>query len=515
VATPSTRPSVDLPDRLPEELRVAFRELEARVRGQEALVRSFHEITEAFGEIVYTVDERGAVTSWNGAAEEAFGYAAGDILGRHERILFPGDRVAAREPETLLEQCGEGRVLEALRRRLRRNGTEFAVHGGRSPIRSPDGRVVGATVVLRPMAAVPPATAGAAERTLQTLLDNVPAGIALATADQRLVECNRGFREMLGLGDGSVSGLSCHALLAGIEQPCDDCPSHLVFESGTAAHCRPSFLRPDGRQSFFDLRSFPIRDAEGRITHELKYVRDVTRETERDLELEEKRRMAALGEMAARIAHEVKNPLAGMRGALQVLASRRPAADPEKEILGEVVAHIDRLDHTVQDLLSFSRPSQTHLEATRPDDVVHAALSLVKDAPEMRGIVLAFEPRGAPEIPLDRQQLVQVLTNLIQNAAQALRPGDDRTLLVHAGPSPDGESVEFTVRDHGPGIPAQARVRLFTPFFTTKARGTGLGLAITRKIVEAHGGSVEVETPPDGGTLFRVRIPRKPAARGV
>ncbi len=495
-----------LPEQLPAELRTAYQELEARIRGQEALARSMTEISDAFGQVVYTVDERGVVTSWNRAAAEAFGHPSEAVLGRHERILFPGDRVAAREPEALLEQCREGRVSEETRRRVRADGTEFVVRGGRSPIRSPDGRLVGSTIVLRRVA--PGGGDGdAAGRTLQALLDHVPAGIALATADQKLVECNRGFREMLGLPEGPLDGVTCFSLLAGVGEPCADCPSHGVFESGANGRCHPSFVRPDGSRVYFDLRSFPIRNAEGRITHELKYVRDMTHEVERDRELEDKRRLAAVGEMAARVAHEVKNPLAGMRGALQVLASRRAEGDAEKEILVEVVAHIDRLDNTVRDLLTFSRPSQLHREFTRPDDVVLAVLSLLRNGPDLRDLRIEFAPGGAPEAPLDRQQLVQVLTNLVQNAAQALRPGDDRTVRVLATATTDGRSVEFQVRDRGPGIPAAIRSRVATPFFTTKARGTGLGLAISRKIVEAHGGTLEFDCPPDGGTVFRFRIP--------
>jgi PAS domain S-box-containing protein len=503
-----------LPEQLPAELRTAYQGLEARIRGQEALARSMTEMSDAMGQVVYTVDERGVITSWNRGAAEAFGYPTERVLGRHERILFPGDRVAVREPEKLLDRCREGRASEAVRRRVKADGTEFIVRGGRSPIRGPDGRMVGATIVLRPSPAEAP-DADSAERTLQTLLDNVPAGIALATADQKLVECNRGFREMLGLPEGPVAGMSCYSLLAGVGTPCDDCPSHLVFESGVTARCHPSFVRPDGERVYFDLRSFPIRSAEGKITHELKYVRDVTREIQREQELEDKRRLAVLGEMAARVAHEVKNPLAGMRGALQVLASRRPAGDPEKEILGEVVAHIDRLDNTVRDLLSFSRPSRLHLEPTSPDDVVQAVLSLLGHGPDMLTLKLDFAPSGAPEAPLDRQQIIQVLANLVQNAAQALRPGDDRTVLVATGAAADGSSVEFTVRDRGPGIPAAVRSRISTPFFTTKARGTGLGLAISRKIVEAHRGTLDFECPVDGGTLFRVRLPIREAVAEV
>lgn len=491
-------------EQIPEELRTAYSELEARVRGKEALFQSLADVSDAMGQILYTVDDHGMITSWNRNAAEAFGYPMEQVLGRHERILFPGDRVAAREPETLLAQCRERPVEEALRRRVRADGSEFTVRGGRSPITGPGGRVVGATVALR---RVTPELPGSAERTLKALLDNVPAGIALATADQKLVECNRGFREMLGLSDGPLEGLSCYSLLAGVGRPCADCPSEAVFEGGGTARCYPSFVRADGRRVHFDLRSFPLRNAEGKVTHELKYVRDVTEEKERDLEFEDQRRLAALGEMAARVAHEVKNPLAGMRGALQVLAARRDGGDPEKEVLGEVIAHIDRLDQTVRDLLAFSRPSHVRIESTLPSDVLDAVVSLVRQSPEMEGVDLRVEKGPAPAVPLDRQQVVQVLTNLLQNSVQAIRPGDDRTIVLSCGVSPDGAWSEFRVQDAGPGIPPSVRSRVFTPFFTTKSRGTGLGLGISRKIVEAHRGTLEFECPPAGGTIFRVRLP--------
>jgi PAS domain S-box-containing protein len=503
-----------VPEPIPAELRTAFRELETRLAGQEALARSLGEVTEALGQITYTVDERGLITSWTHAAARAFRLEAGQVLGHHERILFPGDRVAAREPERLQEECRTARVAEAIRRRRRGDGTEFQVLGGRSPIRDGEGRTVGATVVLRPVDPVE-GVEGGSRRTLQALLESVPAGIALADAGQRIVECNRGFREMLGLPEEGILGLPCHELLAGIVEPCTECPGEGVFARGSPGRCQPSFTRRDGSRVYFDLRSFPLRDAEGRVTHEIKYVRDVTREVERDRELDGKRRLAALGEMAARVAHEVKNPLAGMRGALQVLASRKPEGDAEREILGEVVAHIDRLDGTVRDLLVFSRPSDLRREATRPDDVVGATLALLREAPEMRGIGIAFAPSGLPEIALDRQQVIQVLTNLLQNAAQAIRPGDPREIDLAAAPGPDGTSVEFSVRDRGPGIPPALWHRIASPFFTTKVRGTGLGLAISRRIVEAHGGTLEFDAAPGGGTVFRARIPGRERLREV
>ncbi|MHC4923296.1 MAG: sensor histidine kinase, partial [Planctomycetota bacterium] len=118
-------------------------------------------------------------------------------------------------------------------------------------------------------------------------------------------------------------------------------------------------------------------------------------------------------------------------------------------------------------------------------DVAGAAVHLLQAAPEMREIELRVESDEEEAVAaVDRQQLVQVLTNLIINAAQALRPDDDHTIVLHTGPCEDG--IEFRISDHGPGIPPEIRSRIFSPFFTTKTRGTGLGLPICRKIVEAH-----------------------------
>ncbi len=497
-------------EQLPEELRSAYRALEQRVLSQEALLRS---LREAAGEAVYTVDAYGVITSWNRGASDAFGWAAERVLGRHERLLFPEDLVAKREPSRLGSLTRSGESVDQRGPRRGFDGAVFQVREVRRPIVGTDGSPVGATVVLH-IAGAAGTMPDAAERKLQALLDNVPAGIALATADQQIVECNRGFREMLALAeDEDIGGRSCYELLAGQGKPCDDCPAHLVFEGGTPARCSPSFVRPDGRRVHYDLRSFPLRNAEGKVTHELKYVRDVTAETERSQELEEKRRLAALGEMAARVAHEVKNPLAGMRGALQVLLGRRQGHDPEKEVLAEVVAQIDRLDQTVRELLNFSRPAHPRAEPTDPNDVVDASLLLLRNSADLAGVEVRVERADMPPVPLDRQQVQQVLTNLVLNAAQALRPGDPRVVTVSVRDGAGG--VEFAVRDQGPGIPPETRAKLFQPFFTTKARGTGLGLAISRKIAEAHRGRLDAECPPGGGTVFRLRIPRGTPLRVV
>ncbi|MHC4923295.1 MAG: XylR N-terminal domain-containing protein [Planctomycetota bacterium] len=290
-------------EELPQHLRSAYHALEARVRSSEALLETVREST---GEALYTLDEGGTITSWNRGAQQTFGYLADDVVGRHERLLFPQDLVKAGDTKRLRALLEKGNVEEDDVRRLRADGGVVRGHEVRRPIMDSTGSLLGTTVVLR---------RGEvdleAERTLHALLDNVPDGIAVATMDQRIVEGNRAFRRMLGLPEeGPISPTSCYSLLANMGSPCADCPSSGVIHDSSTTQCHPSFVRPDGQRIYFDLRSFPLRNAQGEVTHELKYVRDVTREMERDLALEEHRRLATLGEMAARVAHEVKNPLA-------------------------------------------------------------------------------------------------------------------------------------------------------------------------------------------------------------
>jgi signal transduction histidine kinase len=218
--------------------------------------------------------------------------------------------------------------------------------------------------------------------------------------------------------------------------------------------------------------------------------------------------LARVGEMAAVVAHEVRNPLAGIKGVLQVVGDRLPPGSVERRALQESATRLDSLQRLTQDLLLFARP--------RPPEPAPLALSAL--AREVAALVRADPAFGELEVEVvgdpgrmkgDAQQLRTVLTNLLRNAAEA---GGERNRVVVA--VRDGvEEVELRVIDQGPGVPEAERERIFEPFHTTRAQGTGLGLAIVRRVVEAHGGTVVLEAPTGGGACFRVRLPRE-APRG-
>lgn len=234
---------------------------------------------------------------------------------------------------------------------------------------------------------------------------------------------------------------------------------------------------------------------------------DLTDYKRLEAELRQAERLSSLGQLSAGMAHEIRNPLAGIAMTAQVLRGRlgdRPDAEPYLE---RIQAEIQRLERIVRSLLEFSRPARPQLA---PLDLAGSARRVLEDlAPQAaaHGVRLADE-LGAPLWALaDRDQVHQVLLNLLQNALQACRPGDAVGLRLERVAVVGGaDRVRLSVWDSGAGVPESARARLFEPFFTTKAEGTGLGLAVCRQIALEHGGRLEYRPRPAGGSEFTLEL---------
>jgi two-component system sensor histidine kinase HydH len=215
-------------------------------------------------------------------------------------------------------------------------------------------------------------------------------------------------------------------------------------------------------------------------------------------------KLAALGQLSATIAHEVRNPLAIIRSAAQSLGERVAAGDAEGQRACQfITAEIDRLTNVVGSLLAFARPLRLEPRPVTVDELFDGALLLA--GPDLaRQQVRVARPAGAPPLRVraDVDLVRQVLVGLLVNAIEAV--GREGEVSLDARTHADG--VEIEVADTGPGVPAELRSRIFEPFFTTRARGTGLGLPIARQIVEAHGGTLEVDERRGGGARFTVRL---------
>jgi signal transduction histidine kinase len=219
-------------------------------------------------------------------------------------------------------------------------------------------------------------------------------------------------------------------------------------------------------------------------------------------QLREQTALARLGEMAAVIAHEVKNPLAGVRGAIQVIGGRLPKDSKEAAVIKEIVGRIDALDELMKDLLLFARPPQPRPVPVDLAALIQTTIELLNADPALKNVEVRLVG-NTPPAHIDADLVKIVFQNLLVNAAQALQ--GHGSIEVSLGTHAD--TCRVTVRDTGPGIPSEVRQQIFTPFFTTKARGTGLGLPTAKRIIEAHSGSIAVECPAGGGTAVTIDLP--------
>jgi PAS domain S-box-containing protein len=260
----------------------------------------------------------------------------------------------------------------------------------------------------------------------------------------------------------------------------------------------------DGAIYWVDTTIVPFLDERKKPYQYMAIRYEITdRKRSEDL-LREQAALTRLGEMAAVVAHEVKNPIAGIRGALQVIGSRMPADSRDRSVVGEIIARLDALNGIVQDLLVFARPRDLRTESVDLGSLVTNTASLIRRDPALADMEVRIN--GDRSIVRgDTEQLQFVFHNILLNAAQAMGGAGHVDVAI----ARSAEGCRVTIADHGPGMPPDVRAKAFEPFFTTKHRGTGLGLPIARRVVEAHGGQIEIDTPEAGGTIVSIVLPSR------
>ncbi len=267
-------------------------------------------------------------------------------------------------------------------------------------------------------------------------------------------------------------------------------------------------------QGDFAVRiAYKGKDEIGRLIESFNSMVDRLDIAQKELEqlhfqqLERADRLASIGEMAAGIAHEIKNPLAGISAAVTIIKDDMSADDPRGAILSEVIGQVKRLDKTVNDLLFFGKPSLPELSCV---DINAILTTTLKFATQHRGGVnierrIELQP-DLPPVYADDKQMQQVFLNIMLNAYQAMTSGGVLSITSSLVNRNNIEYVRVDISDTGSGIPPQILEKIFTPFYTTKAQGTGLGLPICNKLVKLHKGDIRV-TSDDSGTIFTVELP--------
>ena len=456
---------------------------------------------------IIVIDAKGRIEAFNRGAQELFGYPEDEVLGRNVSILMPSPY--HEQHDAYLKRyltTGEARIIGVGREVTgrRRDGTVFPVQLSVREMRI-DGerKFTGMLHDLTKRAGLEGAL-GASEARWRAIIDSAVDGIIVIDAHGRIEAFNRSAERLFGYTLDEVLGRNVDMLM-----PSPYCEEHDTYLSRYLATGRAKIIgigrEVQGRRKDGTVFPLHLSVAEITIQGERRFtgiLHDLTSRVQMEGRLREQEALAKLGEMAAVIAHEIKNPLAGIRGAIQVFGGRMVKEGANTQILNEIVARIDSLDQMMKDLLLFARPPKPKPAPVDLVPLVRTTANLLSTDPALRDVEVHVEG-AAPPVSADPDMMRVVFQNLLINSAHAMQ-GEGR---IRVAVEPADAICQIAFIDGGPGIPPDLRDKIFSPFFTTKTRGSGLGLPTVKRLIEAHDGEVIVDCPPTGGTTVLIRLP--------
>ena len=332
------------------------------------------------------------------------------------------------------------------------------------------------------------------------VIATMPAGLITVDAGLGITSCNGAARDMLYAGDPGTSDLKMvlPPEMGALVDPLTDTPGKVSGEIACTMPGHPSLL--------LDVTVSPLRSDAGEVTGYLFLFHDLTELKAMKKELETSRRLAAVGKLAAGVAHEIRNPLSSIKGFATCFLERYKTQQTDREMAETMIREVERLNRAVTQLLEFARPMAVAPQPVDIEAVVTHSLKLIERDLSRHAITVETH-LNIPDEPVhtDPDRVNQILLNLYLNALQAMEPGD--SLRVRVDPSRHGTGVVIAVTDTGKGIAEKDLDRIFDPYFTTRSDGTGLGLAMVHRTVEALGGEIRVESKLGEGSCFKISIP--------
>jgi signal transduction histidine kinase len=371
-----------------------------------------------------------------------------------------------------------------------------------------------------------------ARNTMVSIFNGITAGIAYISTDHAIIHANRAYEALLKdtAGSSLVKGLKCFELFWQRQDICENCPGKSAIKTGKSKDLEREITLKDGERRVLWIHAYPVQGPGKGPVGFVEYILDITQQRkledelktytehleeiaqertrrlkEAQVQIAHQEKMAALGQMAAGVAHEIGNPLSALSSLVRALEIdlRNNYSDRKIRVMKQ---QIDRISKILREMMDFSRPASSRKSLTHGNQVIQSALGISSYDRRLKGIhVKTCMDNEIPALKLDGDQLLQVFLNIILNAADAMNGEGALTVTSKL----ENNSVIFRFEDTGPGIPEHLLSRVFEPFFTTKevGEGTGLGLSVSYGIMQNMGGVIRASNRKGRGSAFIVEIP--------
>jgi PAS domain S-box-containing protein len=515
---------------------VSYRDITERKRIENALrdtEKRYRLIFDNVSDVVFSYDTSFKVISVSPSVEKVLGYRPDEVIGKSFQDL---NLLAPEQLETALSNAI--RVLEGERigsvvyEFIKKDGGRGFGEINSSPLIR-DGKVVGVISVARDITErkeIEDALRESEEK-IRNILQSSPDAITVGDLNGTIIDCNQVDVDMFGYSTKKeMIGKSGFEFIARKDRERAAEVLMKVVDTGIVKNFQCDGVAKDGREFPIEISTSLARDASGNPKHLVGIIKDITERKQMLKKLEEysqqleemvekrtkqlkeaqeqlikSERLAAIGQVATMVGHDLRNPLTGIKGAAYYLKTK-PALKKDKranEMLGLIEKDIEYSNKIITDLLEYSREIHLELTETTPRSIIAETLSLLET---IKDIQVENFAQNEPRIKIDIEKANRVFVNLIKNAFDAMPHGGKMTIKSTV----TNGNVEFTFTDTGMGMTKDQMGKLWTPFFTTKAKGMGLGLSICKRIVEAHGGRISVESMAGVGTTFTVVVPIEP-----
>lgn len=456
---------------------------------------------------ILTTDAVGLVNSFNQPAQDLFGYLPSEVIGRPFENLLKGGRLESEKIQNLL--INKDAVQEFETEIVGKGQQLVPVHLSALRLKDSTGETVGFIAICHDLSPIRSLETAIEQRDrfFASIMKNSADAILTMDPEEKVTSWNKGAEAIFGYTEEEMLGKPLDVLIPEDLRQENELEkiSQIARKEGYLRSFQTQRVTKHGQLIDVIFTRTALRDNLGNLVGYSSVLKDVTEQKLIDRHLTQMEKLSAIGELSAGLAHEIKNPLAGIKGAIEIIRDSLKEENQHRLILGEVLAEVARIDRIVMSLLSYAKPKKADFVRIDLGSLLQDVISFLQNLADSKRISLQLVvPPDLPLLTADENDFKQLFMNLILNSIEALQEGgkvEMRIELLHDG------RLSMMLSDNGPGIPSENLNMIFRPFFTTKPQGTGLGLATCKRIVNDYGGEIHAMSSPETGTTFVIELP--------